>query len=94
MNATWNDEDSDYYKDYKSNFITFATKSNVTGVAVGENSSQNSSGVPTLTYEYSDDEELTEETRGSRQGRSLGQWSNDRRELEGVQSCISLRDLG
>ena len=74
MNATWSDGDLEYNIDDESNFIAFASRSDVTSVDGARNSSSNIGGdgpskntagvtksVPTLTCESSDDEDLTEE---------------------------------
>ena len=65
MNATWSDGDSDYYIDDESNFIAFASRTDDAGGDGGAGLSKKtagvSKGVPTLTYESSDDEDLTEE---------------------------------
>ena len=74
MNATWSNGDSDYYIDDESNFIAFASRSDVTGGYGARSSSSNIGGdgpsknmagviksVPTLTCESNDDEDLTEE---------------------------------
>ena len=74
MNATWSGWDSDYNIDDESNFIAFASRSDVTGGDGTRSSSSNIGGdgplkntadvpkvIPTLTYESSVDEDLTEE---------------------------------
>ena len=65
MNSTWSDGDSDYCIDDESNFIAFASRIDDTGgdgsVGLSKNTAGVTKGVSTLTYESSDDEDLTEE---------------------------------
>ena len=64
-NATWSGRDSDCSKEDDTDMIAFASRSDVTGGDSGASSSRKatgvSKGVPTLSYESSDDEDLTEE---------------------------------
>ena len=65
MNATWSDGDSDYCIEDESNFIVFASRTDDIGGDGGAGLSKNTAGVTkgvsTLTYESSDDKDLTEE---------------------------------
>ena len=66
MNATWSDGDSDGSREDDSDLVAFASRTDDAGPDGGVGSSKNSTGVtegdPTLTYESSDDEDLTKES--------------------------------
>ena len=65
LNATWSDGDSDGSREDDSDLVAFASRTDDAGPDGGAGSSKNSTGVtegdPTLTYESSDDEDLTEQ---------------------------------
>ena len=65
LNATWSDGDSDGSREDDSDLVAFASRTDNAGGEGDAGSSKNTEGVsgsvPTLTYESSDDEDLTED---------------------------------
>ena len=65
LNATWSDKDSDYSREDDTNLVAFACRTDNVAREGSAGSSKSTVGapgsVPTMTYENSDNEDLTED---------------------------------